>query len=207
MIEQMEKSFELGRKLIDTELDTGILNFIVRPVVKTFYDYWTQNDARSGTTRQIKVTLETGKQLISHTGSKEDFDTIIEKQFPKYLKADQTTHQCRRKHKNYKKLVEIAKKTFINYVKEVITFLNVEGEVNDYGELCRLAFKTKKNARESLLKQLDYTDNAISIIESDPSILIIPVGKRIIIKALRRGFEQTKREFMDALDDTYDREH
>ena len=40
MTQQMEQSLKLGRKLIDTELDTGILNFIVRPVVKAFYDYW-----------------------------------------------------------------------------------------------------------------------------------------------------------------------
>ena len=39
MIEQMENSIELGRKLIDTELDTGFLNFIIKPIVKTFYEY------------------------------------------------------------------------------------------------------------------------------------------------------------------------
>jgi len=47
MIEQMENSIELGRKLIDTELDTGFLNFIIKPIVRTFYDYWSKNDARS----------------------------------------------------------------------------------------------------------------------------------------------------------------
>ena len=57
------------------------------------------------------------------------------------------------------------------------------------------------------MMQLDYTDEAISIIEEDPTILSIPVGKKIIIKSLRRGFEETKKEFIEALDDTYDREH
>ncbi|MFX1498940.1 MAG: hypothetical protein ACFFBH_15550 [Promethearchaeota archaeon] len=207
MIEQMETSFKLGRKLIDTELDTGILNFIVKPIVRTFYDYWTQNDARYGTMQQIKVTLEAGKKLVIYTDSEHDFNRIIEEFFPKYLKADQTTHQCRKSHKNYNKLVEIAKKTFINYVKEVVSFLIVAEEVNDYGDLCRIAFSTKENAQKNLMKQLEYTDESISLIEEDPSILSIPVAKRIIVKVLRKGFEQTKKEFMKALNDTYNHKH
>ncbi|MFW9771989.1 MAG: hypothetical protein ACFFBY_00030 [Promethearchaeota archaeon] len=207
MIEQMEKSFKLGRELIDTELDTGILNFIVKPLVKTFYDYWTQNDARYGTLKQIKVTLEAGKRLIVDKNSKDDFNNVIEELFPKYLKADQTTHQCRKSHKNYNKLVEITRKTFINYVKEVTTFLEVKEEVKDYGDLCRMAFTTKENAQRNLIRQLDYTDEAISLIEEDPSILNIPVAKRIIVKVLRKGFERTRKEFMQALNDTYNQEH
>lgn len=207
MIEQMEKSFKLGRKLIDTELDTGILNFIVKPVVKTFYDYWTQNDARYGTMQQIKVTLEAGKRLVIDTDSEHDFNKIIEELFPKYLKADQTTHQCRKSHKNYNRLVEITKKTFINYVREVVSFLSVTEEVNDYGDLCRIAFNTKENAQKNLMKQLEYTNEAISLIEEDPNILSIPVAKKIIVKVLRKGFEQTKKEFMNALDETYNHEY
>ncbi|MFX1435398.1 MAG: hypothetical protein ACFFB1_16640 [Promethearchaeota archaeon] len=207
MIEQMEKSFELGRKLIDTELDAGLLNFIVKPVVKTFYDYWTQNDARSGTLKQIKVTLEAAKELIFNKSSKEFFNEIIEENFPEYLKADQTTHQCKKNHKNYERLVGIAKKTFINYVKEAIKFLAVKENVKDYGDLCRIAFNNKENARENLMMQLDYTDEGIRIIEEDPTILSIPVGKKIIVKSLRRGFEETKKDFIEALDDTYDCEH
>ncbi|MFX0032655.1 MAG: hypothetical protein ACFE8E_06925 [Candidatus Hodarchaeota archaeon] len=207
MIEQMEKSFKLGRKLIDTELDTGILNFIIKPVVKTFYDYWTQNDARKGTLQQIKVTLEAGKKLLSDSNSKDKFNEVIEDYFPKYLKADQTTHQCRKSHGNYDKLVEIAKKTFINYVREVIIFLSIKEEVRDYGDLCRIAFSNKEEARVNLIKQLDYTDEAISLIEEDPSILSIPVAKRIIVKVLRKGFEETRKEFIQALDETYNHEH
>ncbi|MHA2130324.1 MAG: hypothetical protein ACW99L_10160, partial [Promethearchaeota archaeon] len=60
MIQQMERSIALGRKLIDTELDTGILNFIIRPIVKTFYDHWAQNDVRDNKLKQINLTLDAG---------------------------------------------------------------------------------------------------------------------------------------------------
>ncbi|MFW9881494.1 MAG: hypothetical protein ACFFG0_51170, partial [Candidatus Thorarchaeota archaeon] len=73
MIQQMENSISLGRKLIDTELDTGLLNFIVKPIVKTFYDYWSRNDARSGTLKQIKITLDSGKQFLLNSKSKESY--------------------------------------------------------------------------------------------------------------------------------------
>ena len=54
------------------------------------------------------------------------------------------------------------------------------------------------------MKQLEYTDKSISLIEKDPSILSVPVGKRIIIKALRKGFEQTKKNFIKSINETYD---
>ena len=202
MIEQMENSIALGRKLVDTELDTGLLNFIIKPLVKTFYDYWT-NDVRSGTIRQIKITLESGKKLLLNNNSNEVFNEVINEDFPKYLKADQTSRQVTKGHKNYKRLKQVAKETFMNYLKEVIKLLNVDDDIEDYGDLCRAAFKTKEIAEKNLMKQLDFTEEGIKIIEEDPSILKLPIGKRIIVKALRKGFEQTKVDFKNALEDTY----
>ncbi|MFX1405788.1 MAG: hypothetical protein ACFFBW_02435 [Promethearchaeota archaeon] len=204
MIQQMENSLKLGKELIDTELDMGILNFFIRPIVKTFYDYWAQNDARSGTLKQIKITLDSGKELILKGNSDENFNKIVEQNFPKYFKADQTSLQCNKKHENYDRLKQVTKQTFINYLKELRVLLNIKEEVNDYGDLCRVAFKTKEIAKENLSKQIEYTGKAIRIIEEDPSILNIAVGKNLIIKALRKGFEQTKKDFEKAIEDTYD---
>ncbi len=204
MIEQMEESLKLGRELIDTELDAGWLNFVVKPILKAFYDYWTQHEARVGTLKQIEITLESGKELLLNGNSEEGLLRIVDKNFPIYLKYDQTTYQCDKKHKNYVELESITKKTFINYVRKVVAFLQVEEEVNDYGDLCRSAFKNKDYAKETLMKQLEYTDKSISLIEKDPSILSVPVGKRIIIKALRKGFEQTRKDFIKSINETYD---
>ena len=204
MIQQMENSLSLGRKLIDTELDAGILNFIVRPVVKAFYDYWAMHDARKGTLKQIDLTLEAGKQLLLNGNSEESFNNVVEDYFPKYLKGDQVTYQCSKHHKNYNKLKENTKETFINYLKEIRAFLGVEEDVNDYGDLATFAFKSKELATKNLMKQLEFTDKSIRIIEEDPTILSLPAGKKIIIKALRKGFEETKREFLEAIDDNYE---
>ena len=203
MIYQMEHSLALGRKLIDSELDTGILNFIVRPLVKAFYDYWAQHDARKGTLKQINISLEAGKKLLLNGNSEESFNNIIEEKFPDFFKFDQVTFQCSKHHKNYEKLKNNSKDTFINYLKEIKTFLEVNEDVKDYGDLCRAAFKTKEIAISNLMKQLEYTENGIKIIEDDPSILSLPTGKKIIIKALRSGFEATKKEFIEAIGDTY----
>ena len=200
----MEQSLEFGRKLIDTELDAGILNFIVRPVVKAFYDYWAMHDARKGTLKQIDLTLEAGKQLLLNGNSEESFNNVVEDYFPKYLKGDQVTYQCSKHHKNYNKLKENTKETFINYLKEIRTFLGVEEDVNDYSELARFAFKSKELATKNLMKQLEFTDKSIRIIEEDPTILSLPAGKKIIIKALRKGFEETKKEFLEAIDENYE---
>ena len=204
MVQQMEQSLKLGRKLIDTELDTGILNFVVRPIVKAFYDYWAQHDARKGTLKQIDITLDAGRKLLLNGNSEEGFNDIVEEYFPQYLKGDQVTYQCSKHHKNYGKLKENARETFINYLSEVKTFLGVEEHVTDYSDLARDAFKSKELATKNLMKQLEFTERGISIIEEDPSILSLPAGKKIIVKSLRKGFEESKKEFLKAIDETYD---
>jgi len=204
MIQQMEESLKKGRKLIDTELDTGILNFIVRPIVKTFYDYWAQHDARKGTLKQIDITLDAGKQLLLNGNSEESFNRIVEEFFPKFLKGDQVSYQCSKKHRNYEKLKENSRETFINYLREVKTFLSVEEHVNDYTDLAKGAFKSKEIATKNLKKQLEFTERGISIIEEDPSILSLPTGKKIIVKSLRKGFEESKKDFFKGIDETYD---
>ena len=204
MIEQMEHSLALGRKLIDTELDTGILNFVVRPVVKAFYDYWVQHDANKNTLKQIDITLEAGRRVLLNGKSEESFNTVVEETFPAYLQADQVSRNCSKNHKNFKRLEDITKGTYVNYLVEVIKLLDVREEVDDYGTLCREAFKTENRAREDLAKQLDYNEMRIKVVEEDPSIIKLSVGRGIIVKALRSGFEETKREFYAALDETYE---
>jgi len=204
MIQQMENSIKMGRKLIDTELQAGILNFIIKPLVKIFYDNWAKNDIRDNTLKQINLTLDAGIELLKNGDNEDNFDRIFNKSLPKYIEADQTSLQCSKRHKNYNKIIEIAKGTFLNYLKEVVKLLDVKDNVEDYGDLCRVAFKSKELAEQNLMKQLNFTDRGIKVVEEDLSILRIPIAKRIIVKALRKGFEQTKREFSNALNDTYD---
>ena len=199
----MESSIALGRRLIDTELDTGILNLFIKPIIKTFYDFWAQNDARDGTLRQIKATLESGKKLLLNDNSNEIFNEIVNKYFPIYFKNDQSYRVGNKRHKNFERLKQVAKETFINYLKEVVKLLDVRENVENYGDLCRIAFKSKEVADRNLMKQLSFTEGAIKIVEEDPSILKLPVGRKIIVKALRKGFEMTKEEFIKALNDTY----
>ena len=62
----MERSLAIGKQLIDSELDAGFLNIIVKPIVKGFYNWWADKDVKKGTLEQIRVTLDTGKSLINN---------------------------------------------------------------------------------------------------------------------------------------------
>lgn len=201
MKKQMETSLNYGKDLIDSELDTGLLNVVVKPIVKSFYQYWSNKDAQIGTLEQIKITLDSAKELITNgDGSKEQFNRIIEKNFPIYLKNDQTDKQCQHTHSNYPKLKEVTKKGFITQVEESILFLNVKENVKDYKGLSRATYKTKDKAYKALKQQLDLNDAGILIVEQDPSILKVIVGKNIILKVLRKGFELTKQKLLEELD-------
>ncbi len=204
MIQQMENSIILGRKLIDMVLDTGFLNFIINPIVKSFYDHWAKNDAKSGTLKQIQITLDSGKQLVLNGKTEQSFNNLIEENFPKYFKNDQTFRMGNNRHKNFDRFKQNAKETFTSYLEEVVKLLEVEEDVGDYGDLCRVAFNSKEVAEENLMRQLEFTEKGIKIVEEDPSILKVPIGRKIIVKALRRGYELTKKEFIEGLNDTYD---
>ncbi|MBD3194473.1 MAG: hypothetical protein GF317_05410 [Candidatus Lokiarchaeota archaeon] len=203
MIEQMENALEYGRELIDRELDMGILNVIAKPVIKSFYDRWCDKDAKVGTLKQIKVTLDCGKELLKNGASQESFNNMINENFQEYLEGDQTYLYCSKNHKNFPKLKEITKKSFESQVRDTMKFLKIQEEVENYGDLTRAAFKTKKEAYDALSEQLDYNDQGIKIVEKDSSILNVPAGKSIIIKILRKGFNETKRELINNLDSTY----
>ena len=200
LIEQMETSLSYARELIDSELDAGVLNIIIKPIVKSFYDHWTKG-AKKGTREQIRLALDSAKELVKNgSTSIEKFVKVIEKNFPTYLDNDQTNIQTKRGHKNYKLLVDGTKKSFISQVEECVLFLRVKEDIRDYNELSRITFGEKEIAYQALKRQLDFNDEGIKIVESDDSILKVPVGKNIIIKVLRSGFEYTKKTLIENLD-------
>ncbi len=201
MISQTDLSLSYGRELIDTELDAGAFNFVVKPIVQTFYKFWSNNNARVGTLKQIKIALDSAKTLIENGEiTTEKFDELINKTFPDYLENDQTDKQCNKNHKDYERLKELTKKSFIAQVEECVLFLNIKEDVKNYDELSRATFKTKEKAYEALIRQLDFNDDGIAIVEQDDSILNVLAGKEIIISVLRKGFEMTKEKLIEELD-------
>jgi len=204
MVEQMETSLSYGQELLDSEVEAGALNFVVKPIVKSFYKYWSDNEAKVGTKEQIRVTLDSAKELVRNGDiSKEKFDRIVNKNFPIYLENDQTDRQCKKTHQNYQKLKEVTKKCFITQIEETILFLNVKDDVKGYNELSRSAFKTKERAYQALIRQLDYNEEGIAVVEKDDTILKVPLGKNIILKVLRLGFEKTKEKLIEELDEIF----
>ncbi|MBY8985367.1 MAG: hypothetical protein KGD65_09885 [Candidatus Lokiarchaeota archaeon] len=205
LINQMEISLNYGHSLIESELDAGILNVIVRPIVKSFYKYWSDKDARVGTLEQINLSLNSARVLVTNGElSEEQFDNIININFPKYLENDQTDRQCKKDHRNYKTLKDVSKKLFTSQVEGCILFLKVKEDIKDYADLSRAAFKTREDAYQALIRQLDYNEEGIQVVEKDDSILKIPkIAKKIILKILRKGFELTKTQLIEELDEIY----
>ncbi len=201
MISQTDLSLGYGESLIDSELNAGAFNFVVKPIVKAFYKLWSDNNARVGTLKQIKIALDSAKTLVENGEmTKEKFDEVINKNFQNYLENDQTDKQCKKDHKDYEKLKEITKKAFISQVEECALFLNIKEDVKNYDELSRVAFKTKEKAYEALKRQLDFNEDGIAIVEQDDTILNVPAGKNIIVSVLRKGFELTKQKLIEELD-------
>ena len=204
MVEQTDKSLGYGKMYVDSELNAGVLNFIVKPIVKSFYQYWSDKEARVGTLEQINITLNTARKLLLNGGvTEEKFDREIESSLQIYLKNDQTTSQCKKHHKNYNKLLAISKDIFVSQVKEAIVMLSVKEDVKTYKELSRAAFKTKENAYRALKIQLDYNEAGIALVEEDETILKMAAGRDIITRVLRKGFDHTKEALIEELDEIF----
>jgi sulfur carrier protein ThiS len=85
-----------------------------------------------------------------------------------------------------------------------ILFLKVTEDIKDYAGLSRAAFKTKEIAYEALIRQLDYNEEGIAVVEKDDTILKVPkLAKNVILNILRKGFELTKTQLIDELDDIF----
>jgi len=203
MIDQTDTSLNYGKSLIDSELD-GPLHFILKPIVKSFYKYWSDKDARVGTLKQITLTLNSAKELITNGEiSKEQFDNVVNRDFSTYLKNDQTDRQCKKDHSNYNYLKEVTKKCFITQLEESILLLKVDEDIYDYAGLSRAAFKTKEIALKALMRQLDFNEEGIAVVESDSNILKVPLAKNVILTILRKGFELTKKQLIEELDEIF----
>ena len=208
MIDQMEEALGYGKDLINKELDAGFLNFLIRPVIQSFYNYWCDNDVRVGTIQQIKVTLDCAKLLLNNNekgekGEGEKFENVIEQNYLNYLKGDQTFRQCKKNHKNFEKLKKNAKEAFQTQVQEAILFLGVTDDSNTYDNLVKSVFKTKEKALFSLTRQLNFNDMGIKVVEQDSTILKMPTGRNIIVKVLRKGFEKTKQDLISRLENIF----
>ena len=200
----MNNSLEYGKSLIDSELNTGLLDIIIKPIIKTFYNYWSNNDAKQGTLEQISLTLGCGKKLASNgLDSSITLETLVDENFPKYFKSDQLSRYCYASHKNFKEIKQIVKDTFHHRIKESVMLFKVQDNVSSYDDLVKAAFADKEEARATLVKQLDFTDNAIEIIEKDTSILKLPTGKKLLIKTLRKGFNETRQNLESNIDNIY----
>ncbi|MFX1399166.1 MAG: hypothetical protein ACFFAS_19245 [Promethearchaeota archaeon] len=205
LIETMENRLAFGNDLIEKELHLGALDFIAKPIVKAFYKYWSNNDAKEGVLKQIDATLDCCKILvINGNDSEERYKEIVEDYFQDYLQGDQLYYYCKKKHKNFIKLKEVLKETFESDIKGTLILLKIQDiTVDDYNGLIKVAFKTKEEAYKTLAKRLDFTDESIKIVEKDLSILKIPTGKKIIMKIFRKGFDQTRLDFLENLNRIY----
>jgi len=204
MIHQMNVSLGYGKEILDSELDAGVFNFVVKPIVTSFYKYWSDKDAKVGTSEQIRLSLDSARNLILNGGYTEDkFNEIIKSKFKTYLDNDQTTRQCKKNHKNYGKLEAVSKQLFTSQVQEALVLLDTKEDVKTYNDLSRTTYKTKEKAYQALKIQLDLNDNGIKIVEEDDSILKVAVGKNIITNTLRKGFELTKQNLIDELDEIF----
>jgi hypothetical protein len=50
------------------------------------------------------------------------------------------------------------------------------------------------------MRQLDYNDEGIAVVEQDDNIIDVPAGRNIIVNILRKGFELTKKTLIEELD-------
>ncbi len=208
MKEQTDVSLQFGADLIEEHFSKGggwLTGVFVKPAVKLFYNFYARKNLKSSAIEQLYTTLEAARRIVE-TGCEEDseeYARIIEETFPRYLKNDSTVLYCKKNHRNFPKLKRLTRETYLSQVRRLIPLLLVENKAATYNELIKIAFPTKPEAREALMEQLDFTDKGISTVEADKNILDVPTAKDLILSVLRKGFDQTKAQFLADLEVMY----
>jgi hypothetical protein len=209
---QLEISLEKGRFSIDKEL-SGLFNILIKPLVKKFYEQVARKSMEEGSRKQIDVTLAASIEVAMRIDDDVDnniqksIDDVANKYFLKYLVGDQTSRQLKKRHKNYGWVLENTKKVFKNQIEPLIKLLRCESEHNlsgekitTYDDLAVATFKEREITRKALTNSLKLMDEGLKKIEQDPSILDLPVGRNILLKILRTGFQETWAELEAEID-------
>ncbi len=199
---QADISLRFGEELIDEEFKGGLSSIVIRPTVKVFYSFYAKKNLKEAAIRQLYVVLNSAKNLIvtGKTPEDPDFEEFINQNVREYIKNDSTVLYCKRKHSNFRRLIQNVKEGFAFQVKNTWMLLGIDGDVNGYTELCQAGYKTRDAARQTMIQQMDYIGRGISIVERDDSILDVPAAKGLILRVLRNGYEQTREKFLRDID-------
>jgi hypothetical protein len=201
MLHQLETSLKKGSEYIDQELE-GPQNFLMRPIIRGFYDTFVKPILRDGSKGNLELDIECAKELILDPSK--TIEQIIDKNAPRYFKNDQTARFANKNNKNYKWFVENVKNTFRAQVKHMVEALKCETpNVKTYDELMIATYKTKDSARVALEEQILHMERGIEKIQSDPNVMDISVGKDLITRVLVRGLKDTKAELLAGVDEVF----
>lgn len=206
LFRNMNESLDLGAELIEQEVKG--LSFLIKPVVKSFYDGLVRKDLEAGTRQSIEDMLLISKKIVQKRIKidSEAFNQILNQSFPGYLVNDQTGRQCRRNHPNFNRLRKNLRDTFYAQVISIVKLIdNYDDDISNYYELCRSAFKTADECKAVLKLQTDAMRRGQEIIREDLSILNIPIARHLIFRILRKGFDQKVTEFNNVIDVIYER--
>lgn len=202
LVKTIDNRIAFGKKLIEAELKSSAFDILVKPIVNAFYEVYS-NDARKGIINQIEIIVKCGIKFIKKEENEGEFNAEVERMFPEYLKGDQLSGMCKKSHENCPKLKAVLKKVFIQQIKESMILFKVKEDINDYNGLIRAAFRTKEEAYKTLIAQLNSYDDCLRIMEKDLSILTFPAGRRRIFNVLKRGSDESNRDFIKNLDEIY----
>ncbi len=197
---QMKAALDVGGEILDEELNQA--NILMKPIVHQLYNSMIKYQLELSTKKTINGTLKMSREMIRDKvgeGSPEFFRRI-DRKFPAYLKNDQTSRQCKKNHLNYPLLARNLKKTFEWQIRPVLNLLKVEKrQISTYRDLCRAAY-LKDELKLTLKNQTDAMSYGIKVIEDDKSILNMHIGKDLMIKVLRRGFDKKIDDFQQEID-------
>ncbi|MHA1820832.1 MAG: hypothetical protein ACTSU2_00785 [Promethearchaeota archaeon] len=195
---QIDESLEKGNKYIDKEL-SGFFYNLIKPVVKFFYNSLKKPEMAKGTLSQIDIILKAAREAAINPQI--PLDDIIDKYFESYLEKDQTSLSLKKSHPNYKWCVKNTRDIFKAQLNPLVAMLRCNDEnINTYNDLVMASFKTKQGTLEALTAQLTYMNAGLSKIHEDINILDLPVGKDVLFRVLKKGYQETWDELIEEVE-------
>jgi predicted DNA-binding transcriptional regulator AlpA len=151
--------------------------------------------------RHLKKVAFTQLDLLFETLERR----LTKKLLQQLLAYDATSVYLKAKHKNFPKIQKIIKKN-LRYLRKSIKRMVDSGlreGAKNYDEIARAAYPRPSQAKKVLGRGIKVSEEIFQIIQKDPSIIKVPIGKKLVLKIFEEAIEYTKRRMEKSLQETY----
>ncbi|MHA1847517.1 MAG: hypothetical protein ACTSYS_15670 [Promethearchaeota archaeon] len=205
---EIEKGLNYLNPIIQEEFRVkGLFNWISEQIVSFGIQTYIKI-AKNTAKLQMNIVFDCAMEIINkgNNVTNDEFNDVIDKYLPKFLKLDVLHSNAKKKHPLFKEIEESLKQEFVLRVKDTIRLLkarpaNSRKTCSSIKDIYNAAYKNPEEMKEIQEKEFNFIKHRVKIIMENKDIINIPFGMRSkIFRIYQKGIQYTQDRYMDEID-------